>query len=91
MPYMRASRVGPARPAEEASEPGGGAVLGTGLGSGLGGVLGYGSVIPETPGRSALPPSNPADVRASSGYGVTGAQVVVSKEGRVEGTDDDEA
>jgi two-component system sensor histidine kinase MtrB len=66
-------------------------VLGTGLGSGLGGVLGYGSVIPETPGRSALPPSNPADVRASSGYGVTGAQVVVSKEGRVEGTDDDEA
>jgi two-component system sensor histidine kinase MtrB len=91
MPYMRASRVGPARPAEEASESGGGAVLGTGLGSGLGGVLGYGSVIPETPGRSALPPSNPADVRASSGYGVTGAQVVVSKEGRVEGTDDDEA
>ncbi|WP_052433282.1 MtrAB system histidine kinase MtrB [Streptacidiphilus carbonis] len=92
MPYMRASRVGSPR-AAEAPEPGGAAVLGTGLGSGLGGVLGYGSVIPETPGRAAPPPSNPADVRASSGYGVTGAQVVVSKEGRVEGSeaDDDEA
>ncbi|WP_380568915.1 MtrAB system histidine kinase MtrB [Streptacidiphilus jeojiensis] len=91
MPYMRASRVGTATSAEEVPGPRGGAVLGTGLGSGLGGVLGYGSVIPEVAGRAALPPSNPADVRASSGYGVTGAQIVVSKEGRDEGTDDDEA
>ena len=91
MPYMRASRVGSTPSAEEVPGPRGGAVLGTGLGSGLGGVLGYGSVIPGVPGRAALPPSNPADVRASSGYGVTGAQIVVSKEGRDEGADDDEA
>jgi len=91
MPYMRASRLGTATSPEEVPGPRGGAVLGTGLGSGLGGVLGYGSVIPEVPGRAALPPSNPADVRASSGYGVTGAQIVVSQEGRDEGTDDDEA
>ncbi|MEY9837667.1 two-component system sensor histidine kinase MtrB [Streptacidiphilus sp. EB103A] len=94
MPYMRASRVGTAMSSEvpeEAPGPRGGGVLGTGLGSGLGGVLGYGSVIPDVPGRAALPPSNPADVRASSGYGITGAQIVVSKEGRDEGTDDDEA
>jgi len=62
-----------------------GATLGVGLGSGLGGVLGYGSVIPGVSGRVPLPPSNPADLGVASGYGATGAQVVVSKEGRDEG------
>ncbi len=83
MPYRRS-----ARHAEVAAMNGSlesGATLGVGLGSGLGGVLGYGSVIPGVSGRVPLPPSNPADLGVASGYGATGAQVVVSKEGRDEG------
>ncbi|MFC1413313.1 MtrAB system histidine kinase MtrB [Streptacidiphilus sp. N1-12] len=89
MPYMRASRpTGATALGGEPVEDHTG--LGTGLGSGLGGVLGYGSVIPGVPGRAPLPPSKPSDVRAASGYGATGAQVVVSKEGRDEGSTHDE-
>jgi two-component system sensor histidine kinase MtrB len=85
MPYMRASRpIGASTTGGEPAEDAG--MLGTGLGSGLGGVLGYGSVIPRVPGRAPLPPSKPSDVRAASGYGATGAQIVVSKEGRDEGS-----
>ncbi len=83
MPYRRSVRPAGSTALADAIERGG--TLGAGLGSGLGGVLGYGSVIPGTSGRVPLPPSNPADVRAASGYGTTGAQVVVSKEGRDEG------
>ncbi|MFC1419246.1 MtrAB system histidine kinase MtrB [Streptacidiphilus cavernicola] len=89
MPYMRASRpIGATALGGEPSDDA--AMLGTGLGPGLGGVLGYGSVIPGVPGRTPLPPSKPSDVRAASGYGATGAQVVVSKEGRDEDTHEDE-
>ena len=89
MPYMRTSRPGGSSALGGAEDDA--AVLGTGLGSGLGGVLGYGSVIPGLPGRAPLPPSTPSDVRAASGYGSTGAHVVVSKEGRDEGsTQEDE-
>ncbi len=85
MPYMRASRpVGATALGGESAEDA--ALLGNGLGPGLGGVLGYGSVIPGAQGRTPLPPSKPSDVRATSGYGATGAQVVVSKEGRDEGS-----
>ncbi|MEZ0068343.1 two-component system sensor histidine kinase MtrB [Streptacidiphilus sp. MAP12-20] len=57
------------------------------LGPGLGGVLGYGSVIPALPGpgRSA-PASNPADLGPvaglGAGFGIGGAQVVVAREDR---------
>jgi two-component system, OmpR family, sensor histidine kinase MtrB len=85
MPYMRASRpAGATVSGAELAEDG--VLLGSGLGSGLGGVLGYGSVIPGVPERAPLPPSKPSDVRAASGYGATGAQIVVSKEGRNEGS-----
>jgi two-component system sensor histidine kinase MtrB len=52
------------------------------LGPGLGGVLGYGSVIPALPGpQRATPASNPADLGSVSGLGggfaTGGAQVVV--------------
>jgi two-component system sensor histidine kinase MtrB len=83
MPYRRSARQPDASGLKEPLDTGG--TLGGGLGSGLGGVLGYGSVIPGMAGRMPLPPSNPADVRAASGYGATGAQVVVAKEGRDEG------
>lgn len=58
--------------------------LGPNLGPGLGGVLGYGSVLPVRQGGRG-PASNPADVRSLPGIGTPGAQVVVSKEGRDEG------
>jgi two-component system sensor histidine kinase MtrB len=83
MPYRRSARQVELAAMKESLDTG--AALGAGLGSGLGGVLGYGSVIPDVSGRVPLPPSNPADVRAASGYGATGAQVVVSKEGWDEG------
>jgi len=83
MPYRRSARQVELAAMNESLDTG--ATLGVGLGSGLGGVLGYGSVIPGVSGRIPLPPSNPADVRAASGYGATGAQVVVSKEGWDEG------
>ena len=83
MPYRRSARQVELAVMNESLDTR--AALGTGLGSGLGGVLGYGSVIPGVSGRIPLPPSNPADVRAASGYGATGAQVVVSKEGWDEG------
>ena len=86
MPYRRASRPGGATALGGGETAEDAALLGTGLGSGLGGVLGYGSVIPGVPGRTPLPPSKPSDVRAASGYGATGSQVVVSKEGRDEGS-----
>jgi two-component system sensor histidine kinase MtrB len=89
MPYRRSSRpagaTGLTGVAALTDAMDGHGTLGAGLGPGLGGVLGYGSVIPGAPGRTPLPPSNPADVRAVSGYGTTGAQVVVSREGRDEG------
>ncbi|WP_084725779.1 MtrAB system histidine kinase MtrB [Streptacidiphilus melanogenes] len=52
------------------------------LGPGLGGVLGYGSVIPALPGPTrATPASNPSDLGTVSGLGAGfapgGAQVVV--------------
>ncbi|QMU67867.1 HAMP domain-containing histidine kinase [Streptacidiphilus sp. P02-A3a] len=83
MPYRRSARQAEVMAMNESLDPG--AALGVGLGSGLGGVLGYGSVIPGVSGRMPLPPSNPADLGVASGYGATGAQVVVSKEGRDEG------
>ncbi|WP_225446776.1 MtrAB system histidine kinase MtrB [Streptacidiphilus sp. PB12-B1b] len=83
MPYRRSARQTDAADLKEPLDAG--VALGVGLGPGLGGVLGYGSVIPGMAGRMPLPPSNPADVRAASGYGATGAQVVVAKEGRDEG------
>ncbi|MEZ0094354.1 MtrAB system histidine kinase MtrB [Streptacidiphilus sp. EB129] len=85
MPYRRMVRPAGATALDGAPHDAGSAepVLGAGLGSGLGGVLGYGSVLPGVPGRG--PASDPSDVRAASGYGATGAQVVVSKEGRDEG------
>jgi len=84
MPYRRSARQ--AEVAAMGTSLDTGATLGGGLGSGLGGVLGYGSVIPGvSSGRLPLPPSNPADLGVASGYGATGAQVVVSKEGRDEG------
>jgi two-component system sensor histidine kinase MtrB len=90
MPYMRVTRpAGAAMLGEEPIDKDG-RDHGFGLGSGLGGVLGYGSVIPGLPGRAAPPPSNPSDVRPASGYGATGAHLVVSKEGRDEGTTDEE-
>ncbi|WP_051943661.1 MtrAB system histidine kinase MtrB [Streptacidiphilus rugosus] len=57
------------------------------LGPGLGGVLGYGSVIPALPGPGrGLPASNPADLGPVSGlgagFGTGNAQVVVAKEPR---------
>ncbi|RAG80736.1 two-component sensor histidine kinase [Streptacidiphilus pinicola] len=70
------------------------------LGPGLGGVLGYGSVIPALPGPvPTTPASNPADLGSVSGLGAgfatSGAQVVVSgtatvRCGDVEVTDDTE-
>ncbi|MBF9072508.1 MtrAB system histidine kinase MtrB [Streptacidiphilus fuscans] len=53
------------------------------LGPGLGGVLGYGSVIPTLPGPGRPgPASNPADLGTVPGFalGSGGAQVVVPKE-----------
>ena len=53
------------------------------LGPGLGGVLGYGSVIPALPGPARQgPASNPADLGTVPGLalGSGGAQVVVPKE-----------
>lgn len=82
MPYMRVSRPSGATALADEPVDRDGRLPGAGLGPGLGGVLGYGSVIPGLPGRAPLPPSNPSDVRAASRYGATGAQVVVSKEGR---------
>jgi len=94
MPYRRSSRptgamrgTGATALTETMDSHG---TLGAGLGPGLGGVLGYGSVIPGAPGRTPLPPSNPADVGAASGYGTTGSQVVVSREGRDEGASAEE-
>ena len=83
MPYRRSARQVDSPDLKEPLDTG--VPLTVGLGPGLGGVLRYGSVIPGVSGRMPLPPSNPADVRAASGYGTTGAQVVVSKEGRDEG------
>ena len=80
MPYRRSARPAGATALTDGVDSS--AIPGPGLGPGLGGVLGYGSVIPGVPGRIPLPPSNPADVGAVSGYGTSGAQVVVSKEGR---------
>ncbi|MFC5907795.1 MtrAB system histidine kinase MtrB [Streptacidiphilus monticola] len=77
MPYRR-PRPASSEPLRSTEESSGG-----GLGAGLGGVLGYGSVIPRTPGRG-VPASNPADVRPFAGFGSDGGHVVVSKEGRDE-------
>ncbi|SEL62569.1 MtrAB system histidine kinase MtrB [Streptacidiphilus jiangxiensis] len=78
-PYRRARPAGAtALPAMEAEQ----AAAQPSLGPGLGGVLGYGSVIPALPGPvHGTPGSNPADLGSVSGlgggFGTGGAQVVV--------------
>ncbi|WP_052441774.1 MtrAB system histidine kinase MtrB [Streptacidiphilus anmyonensis] len=79
-PYRRMRPAGAtALPAAGELEPG---QAQPSLGPGLGGVLGYGSVIPALPGPTrATPASNPADLGTVSGlragFAPGGAQVVV--------------
>ncbi|MEY9875509.1 two-component system sensor histidine kinase MtrB [Streptacidiphilus sp. MAP12-33] len=78
-PYRRARPAGAtALPAAEADQ----AATQPSLGPGLGGVLGYGSVIPALPGPTrGTPASNPADLGSVSGlgagFGTVGGHVVV--------------